>query len=725
LPDSRTLKENKIKLKNKFYLLFFVSIVLVLGTIQVVSVYREKRTLYRRLEERGMTLSQTLSLASLNSFLTKNFSDLTFYIDEIAKDDDIEYLIVTDPYGKVLLHTDRSQKGELLYDPVSIRVARADGPTQQIYRAGDHRIYEVSSPIEFASVKSGTVRIGFNLDAFSQGLRKTIQFFLLLTLVGIGTVSLVFPFVGDRITQPIEKLVEATQGISQGNFSTKISVDGKDEVGKLSQAFNRMTKALKEEKKKLGEANRNSALYDKRLKKKIDDLSTLNKATKALRYSLPPERKFNLILYSAMGISQAKRGSFFSCSGGEETLSLEAKKGSNLNLELFSQLARKAMKSHEPIALIDGKCMEVDPGLSSGQDGSITTLAYPLKTRDAVWGVVVFDLPEKNFTPDELQMVFTFLEEANLIVENSFLVEAMLESRHMDSFNRLAAIILHDLRGTVARLSLSLENAKKYYHEPEFREDLLGTLSDSVKKIQSLTQKISEHPTSLELKPYSIKKILTEVIEELRLRELRGVMVREKYGDIPLLMLDSSSIKRVFRNIMTNALEAMPEGGTIEISSYLKSPGRLVYVEIRDTGVGMAPNFIDSHLFKPFVSTKEKGLGLALYSAQEIVRLHGGTIEVGSRPGQGTTFRIKLPFFSSRDLGKVIRKRLGQYLLDMGVITERKLKEAVHIQATDKRRIGKILIDMGYIRKKEMARALEKQKEAERRMMELLMRDRL
>ena len=79
-----------MKLKNKFYLLFFLSTVLVLGTVQMVSIYREKRALYRRFEERGLALSRTLSLASLNSFLTNSFSDLNFYIDEITKDDDID-----------------------------------------------------------------------------------------------------------------------------------------------------------------------------------------------------------------------------------------------------------------------------------------------------------------------------------------------------------------------------------------------------------------------------------------------------------------------------------------------------------------------------------------------------------------------------------------------------------------------------------------------------------
>ena len=714
-----------MKLKNKFYLLFFLSTVLVLGTVHMVSIYREKRALYRRLEERGLALSRTLSLASLNSFLTNSFSDLNFYIDEITKDDDIEYMIVTDPYGKVVLHTDHSQKAQMLYDPISIRATRAKEPIQQIYTAKNHRIYEVSSPVEFASVKWGTIRIGFNLDTFNQGLGKTIQFFLLLTLGVIASVSLIFLFIGDKITQPIEKLIEATQGISQGNFSTTIPVTSKDEMGKLSQAFNCMAETLKEEKDKLEGANRNSALYNKKLKRKIDDLSTLNKASKALRTSLPPEKKFNFILHIAMGISQAKRGSFFSCSGSEEALSLKAEKGPKLNLDLFSQFARKAIKSGKPVALINGREVKVDLNLSPGQEGSITTLAYPLRTRNTVWGVVVLDLPEKNSTLDELQMVSTFLEEANLIIENLFLMEIMLESRYMDSFNRLASIVLHDLRGTVAKLSLSVHNARKYYYDPEFRESLLATISNCVKRIQSLTEKISERPSSLEPKPYSINQILIEVVDELGLRKSRDIKLQKKYGNIPLLRLDVLYIKRAFRNMVVNALEAMSQGGTIEISSYLKSPGRLVYIEIRDTGVGMTQNFIDNHLFKPFVTTKEKGLGLALYSAQEIVRLHGGEIEVESRLGQGTMFRIKLPV-CSRDFGKaMIRKRLGHYLLDMGVTGEEKLKEAMQIQATDKRKIGKILINIGYVTKREVARAIEKQKEAERRLLELLMRDRL
>jgi len=715
-----------MKLKTRFYLLFFLCTLLVLGTVQITSFYRARQVLYQRLEERGLAITRSLCLTALDSFVINSFSGLGFYIDEMTKDTDIEYVIVTDPYGKIILHTDSSEDSQVLYDPVSIRATRAKELIHQIYTVEGRKVYEVSSPVQFGSVHWGIARVGFNLNALTENLRRTIWFFIMLTLGVITVVSLIFLFVGDKITQPIERLIEASQEISRGNLAITIPVKSKDEVGRLSRAFNQMARTLKGEKEKIEKANRNSAFYNEKLKKKVDDLSALNKATKALRSSLSPEKELNLILHIAMGISQAKRGSFFSFSDIEETLLLKAKRGSNLNLELVTQLARRAVKSRVPVARVNRREVEVDINFPSlGEEENTTIFAYPLMTKNAAWGVVVLDLPEKSFTFDEFQMVSTFLEEANLIIKNSFLMEVMLESRQIDSFNRLVSIILHDLRGTVAYLSLSLQNARKYYYDPQFREDLLAIISATAKSIQFLTEKISKSPTLQEPKPHSINQILKEIVDELRLRESQNITLKEKYGNIPLLVLDGPSIKRVFRNMLVNALEAMSQGGTVEINSYLESSCSCVCVEIRDTGVGMTESFINSHLFRPFISTKEKGLGVALYYAQEIVYLHGGKIGVESKLGKGTKFRVKLPLFSQNLREVMIRKRLGQYLLDMGVITEEKLRKAMQVQATDKRKMGQILIDMGYIRESEMEKALEKQKEAEVKMVELVMRKRL
>jgi len=714
-----------MKLKNKFYLLFFVSTVLVITTVQVLNLCRERKAFYAKLEERGFVLSKTLSITSLTSFATNNFSDLKFYIDELARSEDIEYIIITDPFGKVILYTNSSQNSEMLYDPVSIRAARAREPIHQEYTTKNGRIYEVSSPIQLASLKWGTVRVGFNLGKFNEDFTRALQFFLLFSLGVIATTSLFFLIIGDKITQPIEELIKASQQIERGDFSVKIPVKSKDEIGKLSHFFNRMAETLKKKKDELEEAHKSSSFSNEKLRKKIEDLSILNKATKVLKSSIFPEKKFNLILRIVMNVSQARAVYFFS-PDKKGHLRLKNWQGLQQNDDFPSRLAEKAAKTRKPLGVVNEKEMEINFNLPSPTDEEcISNFAYPLLTRNTLWGVVVLDLSQKSCGLDELQAVATFLEEVGVIIENSFLMRVMLESKQIDSFNKLSSIMLHDLRGAVANLSLSLHNAKKYYYDPKFREDFLATIFNSVRKIKSLSEKINQCPTSLELKPCSINQILRGIVDELELKKLKNISLNEKYGDIPLLMLDTPSIKRVFRNIIDNALEAMPQGGILEISSYLRSSDSYVYITIKDTGVGMSSDFIQNHLFKPFVTTKKKGLGLALYSAREIVHMHGGEIEVESIPGKGTTFSVKLPLFS-QNLGKgVIRKKLGQYLLDMGVITEEKLKEAMKIQATDKRRIGKILIDMGYIRKSEMESALETQKEAERRMFEQLMKENL
>jgi len=718
-----------MKLKNKFYLLFLLSTVIVLGTVHTISFYREKKVFYKRLEERGISISRSLSLVSVNSFITANFSNLTYYLEEINKDKSVAYVIITDPYGKVLFHPDYSQRNKVLYDPVSIRAIRAKEQIYQIYNQKGHKIFEVSSPIQFASVKWGIIRVGFDLDAFSNELQRNIQFSLLLILGVIAVASVAFLFVGDRIVHPIEQLTTAVQKISQGNFSVKVPSTTKDEVGKLSKVFNRMVETLREKNEKLEEAGKKVTFYNKKLQKKINALFTINRAFKVLRADINVDAKIRLILRMSMHISGAEGGAFFSFIDNRKVpylrvQNLRVQKGS-VNLKLFSELARKAADSGQIVALINGKEIVIDNIINPiiSEKGKINIIAYPLGRKNSLLGVIVLSLSDRGFVFDDLQVVSTLLEEVYVIMENFLLTKIILESRQVDSFNKLTSIIIHDLRGAIASLSLSLSNAKKHYYEPQFQEDLLSTISNSIDKIQSLTEKIAGYPTSLELKPCSINDILREVIDELKLRELKNITLKQDFKNIRPLMVDASSMKKVFRNIIVNALEAMPQGGTVKMSSNLDSSGHFALIKIEDTGMGMSQEFVERHLFRPFVTTKKKGLGLALYSAREIISLHGGDIEVKSMVGQGTSFIIKLPLFPKNAGVAMIRKRLGQYLLDMKAITEEQLKEAMRVQASDRRKIGKILIDMGYIRKSEMQKALEKQKEVEKKMMEQLLRD--
>ena len=118
--------------------------------------------------------------------------------------------------------------------------------------------------------------------------------------------------------------------------------------------------------------------------------------------------------------------------------------------------------------------------------------------------------------------------------------------------------------------------------------------------------------------------------------------------ELPRARADAEQLRQVFLNLAINAVQAMPSGGKLTISTALRKPGRrstpMLEVRFRDTGVGIAAADL-KNLFIPFYTTKDKGTGLGLPISQRIIENHGGTIEVRSRVGVGSTFTVVLPLF--------------------------------------------------------------------------------
>jgi signal transduction histidine kinase len=112
----------------------------------------------------------------------------------------------------------------------------------------------------------------------------------------------------------------------------------------------------------------------------------------------------------------------------------------------------------------------------------------------------------------------------------------------------------------------------------------------------------------------------------------------------PLVMGDRDQLTQVFINLLTNAVDAMPGGGTLRVESELQPEEGMVVVSVTDTGTGMEQSQI-ARIFEPFFTTKGegKGTGLGLSVSLSIISRHGGTVEVQSQPGHGTTMRVKLP----------------------------------------------------------------------------------
>jgi two-component system, sporulation sensor kinase E len=149
-------------------------------------------------------------------------------------------------------------------------------------------------------------------------------------------------------------------------------------------------------------------------------------------------------------------------------------------------------------------------------------------------------------------------------------------------------------------------------------------------------------PTPPQLHPAQINDVVEKTLELLRPElENRGIVLKEKLGrQLPLAPIDGTQMQQMLVNLVKNAMQAMTKGGTLTLATGESSEG--VWVSVADTGCGIADEQL-KRIFEPFYTTKKKGTGLGLMIVQRVVRAHNGRIELDSRTGRGTVFRVWLP----------------------------------------------------------------------------------
>jgi hypothetical protein len=220
------------------------------------------------------------------------------------------------------------------------------------------------------------------------------------------------------------------------------------------------------------------------------------------------------------------------------------------------------------------------------------------------------------------------------------------EQKQFESFARLSAVLTHDLKNSIFSLSLLVQNMERKFDREGFREDAMRTLSNSVNDLQAIVARLSDPLAMTSLRQASDLSTITENVLK-RIGANAGTHYEISSQLQPQLManVDAKAIERVIENLMINALEAMPEGGKLEVHSQTENESAVI--SVADTGKGMSEEFVRERLFRPFATTKKKGIGLGLYSCRDIIEQHGGRIDVASQVGTGTEFRVIIPLVAS------------------------------------------------------------------------------
>ncbi len=225
--------------------------------------------------------------------------------------------------------------------------------------------------------------------------------------------------------------------------------------------------------------------------------------------------------------------------------------------------------------------------------------------------------------------------------------ELLVRSSRIESLNILGSILVHDMKNISFRLQSLAQNLEANYDDPQFRESLARTLGDTTQQMNQMVKRFREQKDTVIVKlRINLNEVVRSAMTNVR-RDVKGLRVTEEYADLPSVWADALLVENALGNILDNACDAMPWGGHLAVRTHLienngGGPAQAL-IEIADSGTGMSQEFIENELFAPFVTTKQRGLGLGLYTCRQIIRMHGGNIRVYSELGRGTVFSVYLP----------------------------------------------------------------------------------
>jgi putative PEP-CTERM system histidine kinase len=270
-------------------------------------------------------------------------------------------------------------------------------------------------------------------------------------------------------------------------------------------------------------------------------------------------------------------------------------------------------------------------------------LIIPLISDKKVIGFLVLGdqlVPEK-LTYEDYDLMKTLAKQASLAILNFRLLEELAETREITAVAKISSFIIHDLKNLTSNLSLLLDNAENYIRNPEFQTDMIETIKNTLNKMKNLIHKLKTIPEkrALNIERAAINILIREVVDELtKTKQSKNIIY---HGSSVMSEVDAEEIKKIVLNLILNALDAIDEKGTVEVETGID--GENIYIRIKDNGCGMTEEFIYNNLFKPFRTTKKKGLGIGLYQCKQVVEAHAGRIEINSEAGKGSVFTVYLP----------------------------------------------------------------------------------
>lgn len=418
-------------------------------------------------------------------------------------------------------------------------------------------------------------------------------------------------FLSRSITDPLLNLIEGTKNMARGHLATRVAVPSqpRDEIDALATSFNDMAQELNDRQARL--------LYT------LDDLSRS-------REEILRERNFKETIVENIDIG------LLTLDGDHRVTSM--------NSPAVKILGTRFVGSSMAPEEVFSCCEEMLGALREGMacPDSERWNAYVNVERSG--RTQVFRLALLPLVSAKEQGHILTMEELTERVE---LRKRMARMERMASLGRLSAGIAHEVRNPLTGISLLLDELHDRMLSQPADQDLIRRALQEMERLEGLVNELLNFSSIPQgrLELGAIGNVLRETLFLVSKQCQRsGVeLITRIAEDLPTIPLDAGRLKQAFLNLLTNALDAMPEGGVLHVSA--EQVGGDIQVRVKDSGMGIKNSLIPL-IFEPFYTTKGEGTGLGLSITHNVISDHNGRIEVESTAGEGTLFTIVLPIMA-------------------------------------------------------------------------------
>tara|TARA_Y100000031_G_C8229443_1_gene390132 strand:- start:745 stop:2229 length:1485 start_codon:yes stop_codon:yes gene_type:complete len=435
-----------------------------------------------------------------------------------------------------------------------------------------------------------------------------INTFLMITLLILFSAIWFGFYLARGITDPIQELAEGTKAIAAGNLGFKIDVKANDEIGILVDSFNQMADNLRQGKINIELATENLKKTNTELDKHGKYMEAVLENIGAGVISIDQTGKITMINKAAVKILKIPAKDF----------------REKYYRDVFSISLLTPVRSL--IKKMNKKGVEYsEEQINVTVEGSLLTLLTSISVL-------------KNSQNNYLGMVVVFEDLTELI-----------RTQKIAAWREAARDFAHEIKNPLTPIQLNTQRLQKKFKENagDFKkvfEESTKIIVGEVNGMKELLNEFSQFARMPESKPKPnpLHDVIDEVVSRYNGVKSKVEIVKQLDPKIRLINIDYEQIKRVFVNIIDNAIDAMNGGGRIEIGTFLDEMNGVVKIKITDCGKGI--NAKDrAKLFMPYFTTKKRGTGLGLAIANRIVKDHNGTIKAIPNKIKGTTFLLELP----------------------------------------------------------------------------------